>query len=146
MAFQRDYILRMIEQIGQALIRLRKLITGEAASPDEVDGELRSTARAIGVDLDLARLATGDTLVMLVSDAGAVDPMRCWLLAETLFLDGLAADTAQDAGRARLSYEKALQLFALIRPKGAFLVGWPEAAERMEEIEGRLAMLDGDTG
>ena len=50
--------------------------------------------------------------------------------------------SAQDTERARLSYEKALQLFALIRPKGAFLVGWPEAAERMDEIEERLAMLE----
>lgn len=137
----RDYILRMIEQIGQVLIRLRQMIL-EGAPAEEIDRELRSTARGMGLDLDVARLATADTLVMLVSVGGEADPSRGWLLAELLYLDALEAETSGRVDAARTSYDKALRLYSLVAPAGGFLVGWPEATERMAEIRSRLAGLD----
>jgi hypothetical protein len=134
---QRDYILRLIEQLGQALIRVRKMILGELPATGRVDDELRLVGRRAGVDLDVARIATPETLSLLVAPTGAPDPGRCWVLAEMLYLDALNAEAEGRAAAALASYDKAARLFRIIEPGGAFLTGWPEAAERLREIEAR---------
>jgi hypothetical protein len=93
--------------------------------------------------LELARAATPETLRMLVAPTGDIEPGSCWLLAETLYLDGLQADLLGNPDGARDSLSKAGVLFSLLQPMGAFLVGFPEAAERLNEIEERLSRLDG---
>ena len=55
---QRDYILRLIEQMGQMLIELRNQILGRAASPKDVADGLERVAAQTGIDLALARSAT----------------------------------------------------------------------------------------
>lgn len=138
---QRDYILRLIEQMGAALIALRNRILGREATPAQVADQLERVAGHTGIDLALARSATPDTLAMLVAPTGEVEPGRCWLVAEMLAVDGLQSEMEGRIGDARASYEKAIRLFALVAPGGAFLVGLPEASERIEDLEGRLAAL-----
>jgi hypothetical protein len=72
---------------------------------------------------------------MLVAPTGEIEPGRCWLLAETLYLDGLHEAQLSQEEAARDSLAKARMLFSLLRPMGAFLVGFPEAAERIREID-----------
>lgn len=99
------------------------------------------------MDLELARAATPDTLRMLIAPTGEIEPGRCWLLAETLYLDGIRARLAGDAEQESNSLGKARMLFSLLAPMGAFLVGFPEAEERMREIDGMLdAPAPGDGG
>jgi hypothetical protein len=143
-----DYILRMIEQLGQMLIQVRKLIIGGSASAEQVQRDLHGVAAAGNIDLDIARLATPDTLLMLVAPSGEVEPTRCWLYAELLYLDGLEAAADRRADDARLSFDKAVRLFALLEPGGVNLVGWPDAADRILEIHAALESLDAasDTG
>ena len=131
----------MIEQIGAAMIRLRQMILGGAAASETIRLEFQSIARSAGVDLEMARLATPDTLISLISVGGEVNPSRAWFTAELLYLDALDAETSGDTPRARLSYQKALGLFALLEPGGGFLVGWPEAGERMQEVRDKLEAL-----
>lgn len=135
----------MIEEMGEILIRIRKRIVGheEEEAPLDADfGSLsRSLSRLAGVDLNLARSASPDTLAMLVAPAGEVDPTRCWILAETLYLDGLHASLEGRDDDARGSLDRAHRLFALVKPGSVYLVGFPEAAERMREIESRLEAL-----
>lgn len=138
---QRDYILRLIEQLGQALIRIRKMILGEADGRTPVEDELRLVGRRAGVDLDVARAATPETLLLLVAPFGDPDPGRCWVLAEMLYLDAMQAEAEGRVPAALASYDKAARLFRVIEPGGAFLTGWPEAAERLREIEQRAAAL-----
>lgn len=140
---QQDYILRMIEQFGQLAIALRKLITGGKSGSEDVQDRLQSAARHAGLDLELARTATPETLAMMVSPGGQPEPARCWMFAETLFLDGMDARLAGDADRAWDSYRKSRMLFEMVAPHGAFLVGYPEASERMAEIDGRLEEMEG---
>lgn len=139
---RRDYILRMIEQVGRVLIALRNRILG-GAEAGEVEQQLHWAAGQAGVDLDIARVATVETLLMLIAPSGEVEPARCWLVAEILHLDGLEAETDGNTARARDSYEKARSLFTLVAPHGAYLVGLPEAAERIRELDSRLAGLRG---
>lgn len=132
---QRDYILRMIEQIGAALAELRRRILGGKTDPAAIRGDLTALAGRSGFDLELLRGLSGDTLHMLVSPTGEVEPARCWLMAELLHLDGLQALAEERTDEARASLEKARLLFSLVEPGGGMLVGLPEAAERVQEID-----------
>jgi len=138
---QRDYILRLIEQMGAALVALRNRILGRRADPARIGQELSELAGQGGLDMALLRGFSGDTLRMLVSPAGEVEPGRCWLIAELLYLDGLQAQVEERAVDARESLSKARILYALVAPGGGMLLGFPEAAERGSDIAARLAEL-----
>lgn len=139
---QRDFILRQIEQIGAALVALRNMILGRKADPARVQEELNALAGQGGIDLTLLRGFSEDTLYMFVSPTGEIEPARCWLMAEFLYLDGLQAQLEERGPDARASLEKARMLFTLIEPAGGMLVGIPEAAGRVDEIDARLEELD----
>ena len=137
---QTDYILRMIEQMGQMLAALRRVILGKSASAEVIADRLASAAREGGFDLTLARVASLETIEMMVAPTGDLDPGRCWLVAEILYLDGLQAELEERHGEAEERYRKSLPLYTLLKPKGMFM-GLPEAVERVNEIEARLATL-----
>ena len=136
---QRDYILRVIEQLGAALAALRRRILGRREEPGALHDEIARLAGQAGFDLELLRALSGDTLYMLVSPTGEVEPARCWVMAELLYLDGLQALAEERTEDAGASLGKARLLFSLVEPGGGMLVGFPEAAERAREIE---ALLD----
>jgi len=133
---QRDYILRQIEALGAALIAIRKMILGGEAKEAEVEARLQGVSQQGGMALDLARAASPETLRMLIAPTGEIEPGSCWLLAECLYLDGLHAIRVGKGDRAADSLAKARMLFSLLKPMGAFLVGFPEASERIREIDG----------
>lgn len=139
---RRDYIMRMIEQVGAMLAALRKRILGGGGSPEEVREELEEAARLGGLDYDLARAMSPETLLLMVAPGGEVEPGRCWLLAELSYLEGLDAQVAGSGEEARRALERAGYLFGLLRPIAGNYVGIPEADERIEEIERRLERLN----
>lgn len=139
---QRDYILRIIEELGAVLIALRNAILGGSARATEMEDTLRRAAGAAGMNLDLARAASIDALPAMMAPTGDVDPARCWLLAEVLMTDGMRLLHDGEAERARSSLAKAAALFRLVAPLGAYLTGFPEAHERIKEIEEVLAGLE----
>ncbi len=138
---QTDYILRMIEQLGQMLAALRKMILQQSESGQMISDRLTAAASDGGFDLTLARAASAETIEMLVAPAGDLDPGRCWLVAEILYLDGLQAQLEERPEEAAASFRKSLPLYTLLEPEGLFL-GLPEAAARIDEIEARLVTLD----
>ena len=137
---QRDYILRMIEQMGEILIALRNTIVGGTASARIIEEKLEAAASQSGLDLGLARAASPETIQMMVAPMGEVEPGRCWLVAEILYLDGLHAQLDGRSDEADASFRKSLPLYVMLEPRGLFL-GIPEAPERIREIEERLASL-----
>ncbi len=140
---QKDYILRQIEVLGAALIAIRKMIYGGKAETADVETRLQEVSQQGGMALDLARASSPDTLHMLIAPTGEIEPGSCWLLAETLYLDGLQAQLVGDGDRAADSLAKARMLFSLLKPMGAFLVGFPEASERIREIDEIVEEADG---
>ena len=132
---QKDYILRQIELLGAALIAIRKKILGGEVETGDVEAQLQEVSQKGGMALDLAKAASPETLHMLIAPTGEIEPGSCWLLAETLYLDGLHAKQLGEEGRAKDSLSKAKMLFSLLAPMGAFLVGFPEADERIQEID-----------
>lgn len=141
MMVQRDYILRVIEELGAVLIALRRAVLGGAARATDVEDTLRRAATGAGMDLDLARAASIDALPAMMAPTGEVDPARCWLLAEVLMTDGISLLSSGETDLARSSLAKAAALFTLVAPWGAFLTGFPEASERIEEIEALIAEI-----
>ncbi len=139
---QRDYILRQIEMLGELLVAIRNQILGRHGDPAEIEARLESASEQAGMSLELARAATPETLRMLIAPTGEIEPGGSWLLAEILYLDGLQARMTGDADHAADSLAKARALYSLLQPMGAFLVGFPEAAERISEIDALLD--DGD--
>lgn len=134
---QRDFILRMIEQLGAMLVALRKMIVG-GGDPRQIEDRLQTASRESGLELDLLRGLTLESLLMLVAPSGEVEPTRCWLMAEVLGLDGLQAAKDGRHEQARASLLKARALFDLIRPAGGVIVGIPEAADRIADIDREL--------
>jgi hypothetical protein len=133
---QRDYILRMIEQVGAMLARLRqRILGGDPGAPAELNAE----AARQGVDLELARLLDEDSLLLLLSPGGRPEAARCWVMAEFLYLDGLQMEEAGRLDESRASYRRALRLFRALDP--AVIGGLPEAAGRAAEMETRLRSL-----
>ena len=139
---QRDFLLRQIEMLGQLLIALRKKLLGQKIGGTEARDELQGVARKAGLDMEILRSATPDTLAMLVAPTGEVEPGRCWLMAESLYLDGLTCELEERWQDALNSLDKAERLFGLLEPGGVYLVGFPEAAERVEEIRERMHSLE----
>ena len=129
---QRDYILRLIEQMGAVLAEVRRKLLGGRAS-EETRQELADVAAQGGVDLELVRGFDLETLMMLVAPTGEIEPSRGWLMAEILYLDGL--DATLSGGPARESLLKARALFEMMRPHPALFVGIVEADERIAEID-----------
>jgi len=136
---QRDYILRLIEQMGTAMVALRNKILGRKMDPQQVHQELTGLAGQTGFDLGLLRRLTADTLHMLVAPTGEVEPARCWLMAELLYLDGLQAEVEERYADATDALDKARLLYTLIEPGGGLLVGFSEAGERVADVDARLA-------
>ncbi|MGI9627769.1 MAG: hypothetical protein ACR2QM_13110 [Longimicrobiales bacterium] len=129
-----DYILRMIEQLGAALIQMRRAILGGSAAAGEVEQTLRRAAGGAGMDLDLARATTTEGLIAMIAPTGEVDPMRCWILAELFLTEGLDRSHHGDPDGATAALKKSAALFRLLGPE-AVIAGYPEAAERLAEIE-----------
>jgi hypothetical protein len=137
---QRDYILRMIEQAAAVLRVLLNRILGREADAAQVSRDLRRAAALGGLDIDLLRLGDSDTVLRMVSPGGEPEPGRTWVAAESLFLDAVAAQLDERLEDAAASFAKARLLYGLV---GAAQLpsGFPEAAERIRDIDARLAAL-----
>lgn len=140
---QRDYILRMIEQAGFVLRQMLQRLQGERVSYEERTQALARAAQLGGLDLDMLRLSDVDGLWHQVAMTGEADPARTWLAAETLYADALANEIEGHTEAAQEAYVKAASLFRMMEPNWVLPTGFPEATERVNEIEGKLENLSG---
>lgn len=139
---QRDYILRLIEQAGFVLRQLlQRLRAAEPVTFEERSEELQRAAQLGGLDLDMLRLTDVEGLWHQVALTGEADPARTWLAAETLYADALANEFDGNKDLALETYVKAASLFRLMEPNWVLPTGFPEATERINEIEKKLEDL-----
>lgn len=89
MTFQRDYVLRMIEMMGEFLCKLRDLVSREAQ-----DLLLDQTCRHnCGISLKTAKSLSPESLVELMN------PMALLLLSEYIYLDTQLLNTDEEEAR-----------------------------------------------
>ena len=131
----------MIEQAGMILKHLLARILGRTADRETIARDLRQAAQLGGLDLDILRMCDWPTLAQIVAPGGETDPSRAWLAAETLYVDGCGAQIGDRPEDAAASFAKALALYRLLEPTWVLPTGFPEAAERVREIEEQLRML-----
>ena len=135
---QRDFILREIERLGAVLVALRNRLLGRQEAPAELRGELDAFGRRAGLDMVMLRSLSAETLVLAAQGRAGADPVTCWLWAEFLYLDGLAARGDDDDATAFDRFSKALMLYALLRTP--LTGGWlAEVPDRVQEIQNYLA-------
>jgi hypothetical protein len=87
--YRHDYILRLIQHLGAALITLRDRILRRQRDEAAVRTEIGEIARHAGLDLDVARSLDPQQLLMWLAPVGDPDPAKLWLMAELLYLEGL---------------------------------------------------------
>ena len=138
---QRDYILRLIEQSGFILRQLLQRIQAGPVALEERTRELRRAAEIGGLDLDMLRVSDVEGLWHQVALTGEADPARTWLAAETLYADALASEMEGNVAAAVQAYVKAASLFRLMLPTWVLPTGFPEATERVKEVEAKLEAL-----
>lgn len=136
--YQRDYILRLIERFGKALVALRNAILKREADRPLVRSEIADIARQAGLDLDMARRLDPATLLMWLSPPGAApDPPRLWLMAELLYLEGLeSAGSEELAGRA--DFERALAILRQLPQEWRPSDDFGTVGERVAELHDLL--------
>lgn len=135
--YRHDYIMRLIERFGVALRSLRDRILRREREDLSVRGELGEIARQAGLDLDVARTLDPTALMMWLAPFAPPEPARLWLMAELLYLEGIAGKAAGDAAW-RADLGRAASLLAHVeadwRPGPEFAT----AGERAHEIHDLL--------
>ena len=128
---QKDYILRMIEQMAAVVAALRRrILKGDSTG---LEAEARNMATAAGIDLSLAMLLEPDAILSLLSPDGRPDPTRVWLAAELLYLEGLSAHTAGSDDEAGKLLAKARVLYSVV-DNGPLPSVVPGSRARLDEI------------
>ncbi len=132
MSERREYILGMIQHMSRMVARARALLA--AGQLTAARDELRRVVRQAGLDLDMVKRISGETLISILSSGSAPDPARCLLVAEVLTTEAdrlEAAESRDDPDRLRA---KAIALYAAVRPL--------LSAEDQKLIDERVADLE----
>ena len=135
---RRDFILRMIEEFAQALLRIRSLKRnqrwGEAAAALDAEFE-----RLVGDGAQaVARLSESELLARLMQDGPTHVVRDKTFMLTTLFAD--AGEVAAAEGRveeSRECYLKALHLLLEVLARGE-VFEWPEFLPRVEMLKDAL--------
>ena len=132
--YTRDYVLRLIERFGRALIALRNRILGRAIDTADLRAELRDIAQQAGLDLDVARSLDARMLLMWLAPTDELAPPRFWLMAELLYLEGLHARETASGDQGRADLERAYAVFSRLPPDWKAAEELASAGDRSLEL------------
>jgi hypothetical protein len=108
---RQDYLLRLIQQMGRVLARVREmLLKGEHAEAGE---ELERTARQAGIDLKFVIALDEDSLLPMLFTGGELDQPKAALFAELVYLEFERAVQMERTVFAARCAERALWLFRI---------------------------------
>ena len=143
--YRYDYVLRLIERLGQVLRSVRnRLLQQRDVTDEDIRAELHEIAREAGLDVDFARrLDLGTLTAWLAPVPDKVDEPRVWLMAELLHVEAVHARASGQEQRAVDDLRRALALFARIPPAWRPGDDAPSAGERVAELQALLPPDDG---
>jgi hypothetical protein len=129
---RRDTLLRMLEELGRVVARVRELLHGQSAAA--AAQELERAAAQAGVALPLVHALVGDGLTAVLTTAGRPDPAKHLIAAEYLYVEALRAPPPEEAAL----FGRALHLYRAIGPlRDPALES--AVADRVADLERRLA-------
>jgi len=105
---RRDYLLRVIEEMGRITARIREMLLG--GDVVKAATELQAAARVAGLDVGTARALTADSLLLLLRMSPDADNGRVKLAADLLELDAMVAEAEGKEAVAESYRLKATQL------------------------------------
>ena len=108
--YQRDYLLRMVEMLGQVLAKVlgqKDLKSTEEALLD-ID---RAGKMFIGLDSVMVSSFSDEDLIALLHSGGALDTNKCLAVAELQYAEGQVLELRQDDNEYRLQYQRSLHFF-----------------------------------
>lgn len=133
--YRYDYILRLIERLGRVLRTLRDRLLQRQLSNEDLRAEIHAIAREAGLDLALARRLDPATLVTWIAPIpDQPDGDRVWLMAELLYVEGLAARAAGNEQQAEGDLRRALALFERLAATWRPSTDLATAGERVAEL------------
>ena len=132
--YERDYIMRLITQVGQMLRAMVHAIR-EQRPEDAVETARDAVEALLDTDAGLADALTGEGLVTFLAAGGQIDVLRARLLAEVLVERAAAFDALGYAGRADAERERARSVL-----EAAAHDADGEEAEHIARIRGRLVL------
>jgi hypothetical protein len=139
--FQNRYI-----QAAEQLMRLWSGARGQGVGEVEtIRTELDALAERVGVDLELARQLTPESLELLVAPEGSTDPLRTWLVAELFYVSGRVAEQAGEAAVAMESDRRALRLYRRVDRERLPDANLPDPGSRSAELSERLGNARGES-
>ncbi len=126
--YERDYIMRLITQVGQVLRAMLHALREQR--PDDALETARDAVLALtDADPALVDAMTGEGLVTFLSAGGRIDVLRCRMLAEVLLARADAHDALDDPDRADADRDRARALLDAAAPEAE-----GEEAERIEAL------------
>jgi hypothetical protein len=106
-----DYILRLIEQVGQMLASI--LTLRKAGRNAEATKEIEVVClRAVGLPFNLVKQSSPETLLQLLQSGGGTQYVRAVMLAELLLQQAELCDAARKDREAMISRAQAHRLLA----------------------------------
>ena len=107
---QRDYILRMFEEMSRALAQIiyHRQIKDYQAAHDLIDEQIRQT---LGMGGSFLLALSDDALVSMLTTLGRLNAEKCWLVATLLKIEGDIYEEEQDESRSYHCRLKAGNLF-----------------------------------
>jgi hypothetical protein len=119
---QRDYILRLIDQLG-ALLRALVGSGGDVKRPENAISDAsqsgaaleKACQEAIGLSFRIIKEMAPDELIELFRSGGATWVSRCFLVARLFEFDAEIAKRVNQCERAKQSIQRALYFYSLLR-------------------------------
>ena len=131
--FQRDYILRLVEQLAKTLGAV--LTLKKARRFDEAERVITEAARnLVGLDIETLLALPIDQIVTLFSPGGSLDTGKCLVVAELLYEEGEVKDLQGDERTAYISRTRALALLLEVSGRED-LARIPDAEAYLRKIE-----------
>jgi hypothetical protein len=107
---QRDYILRMFEEMSRAVAQIiyQREIKDYQATHDLIDEQFKQT---LGMGSGFLHSLSDETLLSMLTTLGMLNIEKCWLIAMLLKAEGNLYADEQDENKSYYSYLKSCNLF-----------------------------------
>ena len=140
MPYSQDYIKRMLEQFGEFLLALKKLMSEDKQEEAREQLDL-AYKEALGLDPEFVRNAPDDFLILSAGMSRVGDVDKSLVLADLLSMDGDWHALAGDDDTAAICYAKAMNVLSESVLRQPFGVA-KEHVERVAELEVKIDQFD----
>ena len=134
---QKDYILRMSEEMGRALAQIiyQRQIKDYEAAHTLLDEQFK---QALGMGKGFIHSLSDEALLSMLSTLGTLNIDQCWLVATLLKAEGEIYEEQQNESSSYYSYLKACNLYL----EAHYVLNKQKTTEPVAEIEELLGKLE----